>query len=66
MCLHHQRGTFGDRLNNGERRLWKDEERKGGIDAGDSSKEREMKKRERGGRETAEVLRAELQKWPSS
>lgn len=33
MCLHHQRGTFGDGVNDGERRLRKDEEsEKGGID----------------------------------
>lgn len=30
MCLHHQRGTFGNSVNDGERKLRSDEERKGG------------------------------------
>lgn len=48
MCLHHQRGTFGDGVNDGERRLRRDEERekRGGLMGRweQRCKEREMKK----------------------
>lgn len=39
MCLHHQRGTFADGVNDGERRLRRDEKRvKGGLMGGDGSR----------------------------
>lgn len=51
MCLHHQRGTFGDGVNDGERRLRRAEEREKWGLMGEMGAEKGAVRKEKGGKQ---------------